>query len=64
MQAQYEILTSWKEIAAFLRISEGKARELARNHNDFPIFRDGRIFTTIGALTKWIEQKAMEKKIS
>jgi hypothetical protein len=53
-----EILNTWKEVAAYLKISVGYAQELARRHPDFPVFRDNRIFTTKRALATWVEDKA------
>jgi hypothetical protein len=53
-----EILNTWKEIAAYLKVSVGYAKSLAEKNADFPIFRDKRVFTTRRALTKWIEGRA------
>jgi len=56
-----EILNTWKEVAGYLKVSVSYAKELARKHKDFPIFRDNRIFTTTKALSLWIEKKAFDK---
>jgi hypothetical protein len=53
-----EILNTWKEIAAFLKVSVDYAKSLAEKNDDFPLFRDNRVFTTRRALTEWIESKA------
>lgn len=53
-----EVLNTWKEVAAFLKVSVTYAKDLARRHDDFPLFREKRIFTTVSALKEWIETKA------
>jgi hypothetical protein len=53
-----EILNTWKEIAAYLKVSVDYAKSLAEKNPDFPLYRDARVFTTRRALTEWIEKKA------
>ena len=53
-----DILNTWKEIAAYLKVSVDYAKDLAKKNKDFPIYRDHRVFTTRKALSEWIERKA------
>jgi hypothetical protein len=56
-----DILNTWKEIAAYLKVSVGYAKRLAKKHPDFPVFKDERVFSTVTALDKWMNTKCTSK---
>jgi hypothetical protein len=56
-----DILNTWKEIAAYLKVSVGYAKRLAKKHDDFPVFREDRVFTTRQALSRWINSRCTTK---
>jgi hypothetical protein len=53
-----DILNTWKEIAAFLKVSVKYAKKLAKKYKDFPVWRDHRVFSTRQALAEWVEKRA------
>jgi hypothetical protein len=58
-----DILNTWKEIAEYLKVSVSYAKELSKKHEDFPLFRDNRVFTTRDALSDWVKKKAVAVKV-
>ena len=56
-----DILNTWKEIAAYLKVSVGYAKRLAKKHDDFPVFRDERVFSTVSALQNWMNHRCTTK---
>lgn len=56
-----EILSTWQEIASYLKITIEATKRMSREHPDFPVWKQGRMWTTKGALIQFFERKAISR---
>lgn len=52
-----DILKTWGEIAGVLRCSIKTAQRYAQEYDDFPLFRDGNVWSRQSLLESWLNKR-------